>query len=166
MTRQYISAMLLVLSGMLLSAQGASGELIFENSDFEAGTLANRLLDVCIDDRRTGVTLLDDDGEIGRHLVFYAAGGSIAFKDIVLQATTPDISVASGHWKETVQIQLQSPGMDGDIYYTLDGTDPESAGRQLFIDPLLVEEAATIRARVLKTDGAWTRALEARLLRP
>ncbi len=93
----------------------------------------------------------------------YAVGGNVEFKDIVIQATTPDISVSPGPLQGTFQIQLKSPGMEGTIYYTLDDTDPKGASRETYIEPILVAAGTDIRARVLKKDGNWTRALEIRL---
>ena len=126
----------------------------------------NRLLDVCIDNRRTGVTLLDENGGDWADVLFYAMGGRVEFKDIVIQATTPDISISSGPLKGAFQVQLKSLGMDGEIYFSLDDRDPAGVNRQMYIDPILAAEGTTVRARVLKKDGTWTRTLEVRVVQP
>ncbi len=122
----------------------------------------NRLLDLCIDNRRTGVILLDGQ-QHGNTLTLYTLSGAVEFQNIVIRATTPTLTVTPGPLDNTQQVELESPGWEGEIYYTLDTTDPKGPTARLYCGPLLVTTGTPMRARVRCEGGTWTRTLEKQL---
>ena len=64
-----------------------------------------------------------------------------------------------GQIPDGFELTLSNPDLEGDIYFSLDGSDPRN-GSNPYVDPIRLQGQVTVRARVLK-DHQWSALREA-----
>ncbi len=75
----------------------------------------------------------------------------------------PVFSQHGGVFDQQLLLEIEADG-GGDIWYTLDGSDPREAGAHHYEGPITIDTAATLKARQL-VDGVWSALTEARFRR-
>ena len=60
-----------------------------------------------------------------------------------------------GVYERDITVELTGP--EGtDIYFTLDGSDPQTEGRHLYSRPIYLDNTTVVRAKCVKGDNAWS----------
>ncbi len=68
----------------------------------------------------------------------------------------PVFSLPGGRYSASQTLTLTNPGTTGKIYYTIDGSEPDS-NSALYSSPITVSSTQTIKARIIETGKAYGR---------
>jgi len=82
-------------------------------------------------------------------LLFYLQYGDDNYYPLGIYA--PEFSCLGGNVQPGYQLSLVNPNMDGDIYYTLDGSDPadpSNSASQIYTGPITINNNVKVSARV------------------
>lgn len=85
---------------------------------------------------------------------------SEAHYNVTGQVSAPNFDPPEGSYENEIEVHISTSTPEAEIYYTLDGTDPEQ-NDFLYTSPLQISDSVTIKARAYKEDWMESEIAEA-----